>query len=257
MDKLSVVILTKNEEAGIRECLESVKWAHEIVIVDDYSTDRTVEICREYTDKIFQKKLNGFSEQREFGISKTSGDWIFHFDADEVVTPELQEEIQAVLKKGTDCNGFMTHRPINYLGREMRYCGWGLKSLVLFRKDKGRYDGKLVHESIIVNGKIGHLKNKILHKAYKNISEHFNRMDLYTSCDAEEMWRKGARLNGINYPIYLFLKPIFIFFRKYIMQGGFREGLRGYFISVITAFIVFMNYAKLWEIQKNAALGRN
>ena len=251
MDKLSVVILTKNEEAVIRDCLESVKWAHEIVIVDDYSTDRTVEICREYTDKIFQKKLNGFSEQRGFGINKTSGDWIFHFDADEMAMPPLQEEIKAVLKNGTEYDGFLIPRPTNYLGSEIRYCGWNSKTMVLFRKEKGRYDGKLVHESVIVDGRIGHLKNNIMHRAYKNLSEHFSRMELYTSLDAEDMWRKGVRLNPLNYPVYFFMKPVFVFFRKYIFMGGIMDGVRGFFISVITAFIVFMNYAKLWEMQKN------
>jgi glycosyltransferase involved in cell wall biosynthesis len=257
MDRLSVVIPVKNEEAEIMECLESVKWADEIIIVDDYSTDRTIEICRKYTDKIFQKKLEGFSAQREFGLSKAAGTWILHLDADEVVTPPLQEEIKAVLKNGTEYDGFLISRPTNYLGREIRYCGWALKILVFFRKEKSRYDGKLVHESIIVDGRIGHFKNKIIHKGYKNLSEYFIKMDLYTSLDAEDMRRNGVRLNALNYPVYLFMKPVFIFFRKYIFMRGFMDGVRGFFISVIAAFVVFMNYAKLWEIQKNAADRRN
>ncbi|MCM8796417.1 MAG: glycosyltransferase family 2 protein [Candidatus Omnitrophica bacterium] len=252
MDKLSVVILTKNEEAQIRKCLESIKWADEIIIVDDFSTDRTLQICREYTDKIFQKKLEGFSAQREFGAFQAGGPWVLHLDADEVVTPALQEEIKEILEKGTDCDGFLIYRPTVYLGRLMRYCGWRARPLLLFRKNKGRYDGRLVHERISVDGKIGCLRNEIIHKGYKNLSEHFAKMDLYTTYDAEELWRKGKRLNIFNYPVYFILKPSFIFFRRYIIQRGFKEGLRGLFISVITAFIVFMNYAKLWEKQKNA-----
>lgn len=250
MERLSVVILVKNEEKQIRDCLESAKWADEIIIVDDYSLDKTVEICREYTDKIFQRKMtDGFSRQREYGINQAGGNWILSLDADQTVTEGLREEIREVLNNGTSCSGFRIYRPTSYLGKWMRYCGWRTPVLVLFRKDKIGYDGKLVHEDVVSSGDIGLLKNEILHHTYDSLSEHFDRMDLYTSYDARELWRRGVRLNPGNYVIYFFLKPVFIFLRKYIVYQGFREGVRGLFISVVTAFVVFMNYAKLWEIQ--------
>ena len=251
MDTLSAVILTRNEEDRIRNCLESVKWADEIIIVDDYSSDRTVEICAEYTDKIFRRKMDGFSRQREFGTGKATGTWILRLDADEVATPALREEIMGVVRKGTDCDAFTVYRANFYLGKRIRHCGWGLKTTVLFRRGKCSYDGRMVHEEVVVHGKTGHLDNEILHYSYERLSDHFFKMDLYTSYGAEELWRKGVRLNAFNYPFYFFIKPILVFLRKYIVMQGFREGVRGVFISAITAFIVFMNYAKLWEKQKN------
>jgi glycosyltransferase involved in cell wall biosynthesis len=251
MDTLSVVILTKNEEGRIRGCLENVKWADEIIIVDDCSADRTVEICREYTDKIFRRKMDGFSQQRDFGAGKASGTWILRLDADEVVTPALLEEILGVLKSGTDCDAFTVYRANFYLGKRIRYCGWCLRIIMLLRKGKCNYDGRMVHEEVVVHGKIGHLNNEIWHYSYEKLSDHFAKMDMYTSYDTEELWRKGVRLHVFNYPFYFFIKPILIFFRKYIAMQGFREGVRGVFISAVTAFIVFMNYAKLWEKQKN------
>jgi glycosyltransferase involved in cell wall biosynthesis len=251
MEGVSVVVLTKNEEKDIKECLESVKWASEIVIVDDCSTDATVQVCRHYTDKIFQRKMLHFSDQREFGLRQASFPWVLTLDADQVVTPGLREEIQGVLQQGTEYDGFMIYKITSYLGRWMRHCGWRVKVLVLSRKDKTSYDGKAVHENAIVQGKIGELENEILHKNYESLSEHFTRMDLYTSYDAEDLWKKGVRLNYFNYPVYFFFKPLYIFFRKYIMQRGFQEGVRGFFISVVTAFVVFMNYAKLWDKQRN------
>jgi len=228
MDKLSVVILTKNEEQDIINCLESIKWADDIVIVDDFSSDNTVQICKRYTSRVFQNKMTGFSKQWEFGIRQARGPWILTVDADHVVSSPLQIEIQEILKNGTDCDGFMIYRTTSYLGKWIKGCGWRVKVLVLFKKEKASYDGKLVHEKIILRGKIGNLKNEIYHTAYKNLSEHFTRMDLYTSYDAEDLWKKGVRLCPINYPIYLFLKPTFIFLRKYIFLGGFKEGVRGF-----------------------------
>ncbi len=251
METVSVVILTKNEEKDIRNCLESVKWADEIVVIDDCSSDATVEICRQYTDKIFQKKMVNFSEQREFGLKHASCPWVFSLDADQTVPSGLRLEIQAVLKQCAGFDGFRIYKTTSYLGKWIRHCGWRAKVLILFRRDKVRYDGKSVHEDVIVQGKVGDLKNEVLHKNYETLSEHFKRMDLYTSYDAEDLWKKGVRLNYFNYPVYFIIKPVYIFFRKYILYGGFLEGVRGFFISVVTAFVVFMNYAKLWDKQRN------
>jgi len=251
MDTLSVVILTKNEESRIRSCLESVKWADEIIIVDDFSADQTVAICQEYTDKIFQNKLDGFSQQRDFGSARASAKWILRLDADEIVTPQLKEEILNVLRNGTDCSAFEIPRGNFYLGKKIQYCGWGFSIIMLFRRNKCSYDGKMVHEAVVVCGKIGYFRNGTLHYSYEKLADHFTKINLYTTYDAEELWRKGVRLYIFNYPFYFFIKPILIFFKKYILMQGFREGVRGFFISALTAFVVFMNYAKLWEKQKN------
>lgn len=251
MEKLSIVILTMNEENNIRECLETAKWADEIIVVDDFSADKTIEICKEYTDKIFQRKLNSFSEERRFGDEKASGDWILQLDADQRVTPGLRKRIEEILERGTDCDGFMIYKKNSYLGKWMRYAGWRPEVLIMYRRGMQRYNETRAHEKIILEGKVGHLNAEILHKSYESLSEHCPRIDRYTTWDAQDLWDKGFRLNPFTYPVYFLIKPIYIFFRKYIWQQGFREGVRGYLLSVITAFIVFMNYAKLWEKQKN------
>ena len=251
MERLSVTILTKNEEKRVlRECLESVKWADEIIVVDDESSDRTVEMCREYTDKIFVRKMvDGFSRQRQYSFQRSSGGWILILDADQTVAGALKDEILGILKDGSDCSGYRIPRPTSYLGKWIRHCGWRPEVLVLFRRDKVAIDGKMVHEDVIVKGKVGRLKSEILHHNYASLSEHFRRMELYTLYDAEELWKRKVRLYPGNYFVYFILKPAFVFFRKYVLLRGFLEGLRGLFISVVTAFVVFMNYARLWEIQ--------
>lgn len=252
--KLSAVILTKNEATQVRNCLESVKWADEIIIIDDMSTDETLAICREYTDKIFYKQLVNFSEQREYGISKASGEWILFLDADDQLSLQLQEEIKRTLTAGPGYNGFMLPRISSYLGKWIVYCGWRAPIVLLFRKDKARLDGRLVHEKILVNGKVGVLKNIIRHHAYADLSEHIIKLDFYTRLEAEELWRQGKRLKGADFILYLFAKPLFAFVRKYFIYKGYKEGVRGFLISVMTAFVVLLSYAKLWEKQKNEGM---
>ncbi|MBU1726281.1 MAG: glycosyltransferase family 2 protein, partial [Candidatus Omnitrophica bacterium] len=161
--KLSVVVITKNEEENIRECLESVKFADEIVIVDDFSIDNTVSICREYTDKIYTRELDGFAKQKQFGVDRAKGEWILVLDADERLTPELQKEILATLSRDSDYAGFKILRKSFYLGSWIRHCDWYVAILRLFRKDKGWFDSRLVHENIHVSATIGTLRHPMLH----------------------------------------------------------------------------------------------
>ena len=250
-NKLSAVILTKNEERYVRNALESVKWADEIVIIDDMSTDATRGICRGYTDKIFTKELINFSDQREYGISKASYEWVLFLDADDQLSPQLQEEIRQMLATGTEYNGFMLMRISSYLGKWIAHCGWRSPLLLLFRKNKARIDGRLIHEKILIDGKVGLLKNMVYHHSYDDLSEHIVKLDFYTRLEAEELWKKGVRLKSFEYVLYLFAKPVFSFLRKYFGYQGYREGIRGFLISVMTALVVLLSYAKLWEKQKN------
>ncbi|MEW6075713.1 MAG: glycosyltransferase family 2 protein [Candidatus Omnitrophota bacterium] len=248
---VSAVILTKNEEKSVRRALESVRWADEIIIVDDESTDATLEICREYTDKIFVKKLADFSEQREYAISKASSEWVLFLDADDEISPPLQEEIRRVLAEEKEYNGFMLPRISSYLGKWITYCGWRSPLLLLFRKNKARIDGRLIHEKILIDGKVGLLKNMVYHYSYDDLSEHIVKLDFYTRLEAEELWKRGIRLKGFDFVLYFFAKPVFIFLRKYFGYQGYREGVRGFLISVTNALVVLLSYAKLWEKQKN------
>lgn len=247
---ISAVIITMNEEERIRPCLESIKWADEIIIIDSFSTDKTIDICKEYTDKISQREMRGFGEQKQFAIEKATSVWILSIDADEVVTEELRDEIKGMLKEETEYNGFKIFRKNIYLGRPMRYCGWYVPILRLFKRGKGRFDAKKVHEEIIVDGNVGILKGEILHNTYKNISHHLEKIDSFTTYDADELTKKGIILKPSNCLWYLVFKPMVRFLQKFILQKGIFEGMHGFILSINAAMVVFINYAKLWERQQ-------
>ena len=248
--KLSVVIITKNEEDNIRECLETVKWADEVIIADDFSTDSTLKICREYTDRIFQKKLDGFGEQKQFGVDKAQGEWILVIDADERLTPELQLEIKEAISKESVYSGFKIYRKSFYLGKWVCHCDWYVAILRLFKKNTGNFDLRMVHENVLVTGNVGTLKNPMLHYSYKSIQQHVEKINSYSSFDAKELYKSGVRIRVYNIPWYLFLKPVLIFIRKYIFMKGFLDGKNGFLVSAFTSTVLFLTYIKVWELQK-------
>lgn len=249
MNKLSVVIIVKNEEADIRRCLESVKWADEIVIVDDMSTDKTIEICGEYTNKIYRRKMEGFGPQKQYGVQQAAGEWILSIDADEIVTAELAEEIRKAIGQDEGYSSYYIYRKNNYLGRWMRYCGWYVPILRLFKKEKGGFNSAKVHEEIIVGGGAGLLKNEILHYTYRDISDHLEKINLFTDYGAEELIKKGVVLKWYNYPWYFIFNPLFYFLKKYIYLQGFREGTHGFILCIFAGIVVFIKYAKVWKKQ--------
>jgi len=237
-----VVIITKNEEARIRDCLESVRWADEIIIVDACSEDRTIEICREYTDKVYRKAWQGYAAQKNWGIAQASGDWVLCLDADERVSPELRGEIINLLHGSPNVDGFYLPRK-NYLGdRWMRYAGlYPDYKLRLFRKGKGHFEG-VVHERVKVRGEVGYLKGAILHHTYKDLSDYWDKINQYTSIEAEELFQQGARFRW-----YMLLRPLALFFWLYIFRQGWRNGFLGLVNSLFLSWYQFLKYAKLWE----------
>ena len=180
---LSVFIITQNNESHIRDCLESIKWVDEIVVVDSFSSDRTVEICREYTDKIFQHKLEGFGFQRNLALGYTTSEWTLSLDVDERVTKELKEEIRETLKNNPDVDGYFIPRRSHFLGQEIRHCGLypDYRQVQLFRKDKMEYEDRRVHEGYVLSGKTARLKEHILHYSFRTVEEFVRKMNLYSS----------------------------------------------------------------------------
>jgi glycosyltransferase involved in cell wall biosynthesis len=251
MTGITALLCVKNASATLRQCLESVSWADEIVVIDDCSVDDSPSIAREFGARVEVRRMErGFSEQRTYALSRCRGPWILSLDADDEITPELGREIrEAVRKNAGGCAAFRAMRTTSYLGRWMRYCGWRIPVTVVFRKDAARYDGKQVHENLIIDGTVGMLRHQMRHHAYAALSEHFKRMDMYTTYDALTLRDRGVVLRPWTYPYYFFIKPVLAFARKYFLMQGYCEGVRGFFISAITAFVVFMNYAKLWELQ--------
>lgn len=246
MVKLSVAIITHNEEEEIRDCLESVKWADEIVIVDSFSSDKTLEICRGYTDKIFQKEWAGFSDQKNYAIEMATNSWVLVIDADERVSELLMEEIKDIFENGPTCDGYFIPRKSYFLGRWIRYGGWYPDySVRLFRKDKGKFKLREVHESVNINGRIGKLKNPLEHYTYRSLEEYIERMDRYSTLAAREMVKEGRRATLGS----IIFRPLFTFFRMYILQQGFRDGIYGFLLSTLYSYYTFIKYAKLWEIK--------
>jgi glycosyltransferase involved in cell wall biosynthesis len=243
MEKLSVIIITFNEEKNIRDCLESVKWADEIIVVDSFSSDNTIQICKEYTNNIFQRKWEGFAKQKNFALNLVKNKWVLWIDADERVSKELKEEIEKVIENNK-FDGFCIPRKNFFLGRWIKYGGWYPDyTLRLFKKEKAYFEEREVHEKVILNGKISYLKSPILHYSYKNISDIILRIDKYSSLSSSQLLKNNKKATLWT----IFSHSFFRFFLKYILRGGFRDGVPGFIIAVTSSFETFAKYAKLWE----------
>jgi hypothetical protein len=241
---VSCCIICYNEEANIRRCLESVKWCDEIVIVDSFSTDRTVEICREYTDRIIQRPWPGYVEQKRFALSQATHEWVLNVDADEEVSPELQCEGLAVLQRNDpSVDGFYIPRLVYYLGRWWWHGWYPGYRLRLFRKAKVRWGGVNPHEKVLLRGQADHLRGDLYHYTYEDIGDHLNALNHLTEVASHEMIRRGKRTTLSH----LLWHPLWRFFRFYVVRGCFRDGVPGFFVAVTSAFYVFLKYAKLWE----------
>jgi len=248
MAKLSVVIITKNEEDNIEQCLESVKWADEVIVVDSFSTDKTVEIAKRYTKKIFlNDNSNCINLNKNLGIEKATNEWILVLDADEVVPPGLEAEIKEILRRDDKrFDGYSVIRECNFLGKWMRHGGWYEYEPKMVRKGKGSYP-KGLHDFLKIDRKVGYLENSLLHYNYKSVSEWINKMDFYTDLEANEMGEKGLKFNVGR----TFYHPIGVFFRQYFLKAGFKDGFHGLTAAVFAAFYSFVKHAKLWEKQKS------
>jgi glycosyltransferase involved in cell wall biosynthesis len=243
---LSVTIICKNEEENIRECLESVKWADEIILVDSLSTDKTVEIAKEYTDKIFTEEWMGFARQREFALAKASNEWIFPLDADERCSNELKEEIYNIINSSSTFAGYRIPRKTFFLGKWIKHCGWypGYQTR-LFRKDKTKVTDRLVHEGYEVSGEMGFLKGDILHYSVTSITDYMRKVNQYSSLQAvEKAEKKEIKFTD------LLLRPVAAHIQNFIFKKGFLDGIHGLMVTNFDIITNMLTYMKAWEIQK-------
>ncbi len=248
--RISASIIVRNEEVNIDAVCQTVSWADEIIIVDSDSTDRTVDIARRHTDKVFNREFKGYKDKHEFADSQTTGDWIFWIDADERVTPELRESIEMLKERdpATLPDGFRIARSTQYLGRWIRHSGWYPDyQMRLYRKAASYWDGVSPHETARVRGRVETLPGEFLHYTKRNLSEHHRVLDEYTTLAAEYHIKKSKRVHGID----IFFLPIAAFIRTYIFKQGFRDGVPGLIIAMFTAYSVFLKYAKVWEQHRN------
>jgi glycosyltransferase involved in cell wall biosynthesis len=245
MDKkprISACIITFNEEHNIRECLESVKWADEIVVVDSFSQDKTVEIARQYTERVISNKWLGYVAQKNFALSQAKHQWVISIDADERVTPELRDEILTEISVNS-ADGFLVKRHTHYLGRWINHGGWYPDwKLRIVKKDKARWVGIDPHDKLIIDGQTKYLKGEILHFTYKNLSHQLKIVDKFSDCAVDELLKKETPLCVFN----MIFHPPIKFIETYLWKLGFLDGIPGFIISVTSAFYVFVKYAKLW-----------
>jgi len=253
MEKLSVALLTKNSEPCIRTCLESLEWVDEIVVLDGYSTDGTIAICREYTEKIFQKPFESFPAERDFVLRKTTHRWVLSVDADMEFPPDFCAEVREILKNPThdayQCRGLTI-----FLGRKIRHCSWFDNRYVrLFDKEKARYDLSLsiLDVVIIATGRIGRMRNHFIHHQNETFLEYFAKIRRYSELTAREYRSKGVRISALNAPYYLGLKPTLVFLHKYIFKRGFLDGVAGLIVCIDSAISYYAALAALWDDQRN------
>ncbi len=246
---VSAIVITKNEADSIADALKSVSWCDEIIVVDAESTDDTVAIARQFTDRVYVRPWNGYVDQKNHAASLAAHDWIFSLDADERVTDDLRDEIRALVRSEPTMRGYRMPRVSFYLGRWMRttdmYPDYQLR---LYDRRRARWDGVHVHESVKVETDVvGYLKSELQHYPYKDLSEHLIRMDRYTTLAARQMFEKGKRATRLE----LLFHPPVAFARNYILKGGFRDGKAGLIISLVNSYYVMLKFAKLWELQRD------
>jgi glycosyltransferase involved in cell wall biosynthesis len=244
--KLSVTVITKNEAADIGDALASVAWADEIVVVDSHSTDDTVAIARQYTDRVVVRDWAGYSDQKNYAAAIASHDWILSLDADERVTPELATELQALKAGAPPEAGFRIPRVTWHLGRWIRTTDWYPDhQLRFYDRRAAEWTGKYVHEGVSVRGAVGQLSGELQHYAYRGISDHLETIDRYTTLAARQMHDAGRRAGLLQIAGH----PPLAFLRNYLAHGGIRDGGAGFIISAMNAYYVLLKFAKLWELQ--------
>src|SRR3972149_4119187 len=247
---ISACIITLNEESRIRDCLESVKWVDEIIVVDSFSTDKTIDICREYTDRVYQRAWPGNIDQKNYTISLAKCNWILSLDADERLSPKLIEEIQEAVCNPGNVVGFFFPRRSFYLGRWICHGDWYPDyQLRLFKRDCGQWQGTNPHGRVILDGKTKHMKQDIYHFNYKNFSHQLRTIDTYSNIFADAMI---ARRKGFSL-FQLVFRPLYKFIKVYFIKMGFLDGLPGFILAVSNAFYIFVKYVKLWEREHSAA----
>ncbi|NVJ88624.1 MAG: glycosyltransferase family 2 protein [Flavobacteriaceae bacterium] len=250
MKKISAIIPTLNEEIHIEAAIKSVNFADEIIVIDSYSTDKTLEIAENYNVKIIKRKFDDFSSQKNYAIEQATHPWIYILDADERVTPSVQEEILEAVKNPKNKVGFYVRRSFYFAGKNIHYGGCQRDRVVrLFLKEQCRYKG-VVHETIEANGELGFFKNKIEHYSYKGFDHYISKMNHYGELRAKEYYKKKKK---INYLFHIIIKPLARFFIHFIFRLGFLDGFQGFLFARCQAYGVYVRYVKLWLLSKKVS----
>ncbi len=243
---ISAVILTKDEEKNLQECLESVKWCDEVILIDDNSTDRTLEIAKKFGAKVFTHSLNNdFAAQRNFGLEKVMGEWVLFVDADERISPDLKKEIMETIKK-INVNGFYLKRHDFFGGRWLKHGETAnVRLLRLGRRGKGKFERK-VHETWEIKGEIGELKNPLLHYPHQTLSDFIDHVNFHSTLHAEALEKEDVKPSLWRIIFY----PKAKFIQNYIFRLGFLDGTPGIIVALMMSFHSFLARAKLYFLWK-------
>ncbi len=248
---LSITVIVLNQEDNIGPCLESAGFADEIVVLDTGSRDRTVEIARTYTDRVIAAPWQGFARTKNQALDQARGDWVFSLDTDERIPPALREEILAVVAADGPLSGYRVPRKNYFGGRWVRRLGWYPDyTLRLFKRSRGRFREREVHEEVVVDGPVGFLQTPLDHFSYRNLEEYAGRQERYARLAARELAAAGRR----PLPGELVWRPFFTFLKLYFLRGGFLEGSLGFNLALHSGRYNFLKYYYLRQILREAAV---
>ena len=253
-EKVSVIVTTFNEEVNIGECLESVSWADEVLVVDSFSTDRTVEIAQRYPVRLLQRQYFGSAAQKNWSIDRVELPWVLIIDADERVPDGLAREILAVLAAPPpDVNGFYIRRENLFIDQVVHHSGWSTDKVVrLFRREKGRYPNRRVHADLEIDGgPVPVLEHPFVHYTFRSFDQYFPKFLNYAEWGAAQAFRDGRKAGVFE----LVFRPLWRFIRTYFVQLGILDGKHGLVICALQSFGVFLKYARLWEHNIRKARG--
>lgn len=245
---ISALAITYNEETHIEDYIKSLSFANEIIIVDSFSTDKTIALAKKYDVKIIQREFKNFSDQKNFAIAQAKHDWVTFFDLDEKIPEALANEIIETVKNDKPIKAYSVKRQFHFMGKRIKYSGFQTDVAVrLFNKNHCKYNSKTVHEGIETLEKIGDLKNEVDHQTYKSFDNYNQKLSHYSTLQAQELYKKNVRPN-----MYHFLfRPWYRFMHQYFLRLGFMDGKEGFIISYVHAFSVYKRYITLWAMYRN------
>lgn len=246
-NKISALAITLNEAEHLEQFIKSLWFVDEIIIVDSFSEDDTVAIASKF-DKVtvVQREFDNFSDQKNFAISQASSEWLVFFDPDEEISREIGEEILATLQD-PKAKAYAVKRELYFMGKRIKYSGFQTDWVIrLFHKENGRYNGNLVHETLMVSGTTAKLKTRLPHHTYKSFDDYTAKLHRYSALQARMMYEKKKRPNLFH---FLF-RPLYRFWHQYLLRLGILDGKEGFILAYINAFSVFKRYVNLWLLYR-------
>jgi len=242
---LTAIVPTFNEEENLRACLDSVRFADEVLVVDSFSGDATLPIAREFGARIVQREYGYSAQQKNWAIPQAAHEWVLLVDADERVTPGLREEIRALLAGEPRSDGYWIRRVNFFLDRPIRHGGWETDRVIrLFRRDAARYQDRRVHAEIDLPGPLPELTHPLEHRTFRSFSQYWRKLDLYSEWGAQQMFLEGRRAGAAQ----ILCRPVGRFLKMYVLRRGFLEGAHGLVLCMLAAVSVYLKYARLWEM---------